>query len=43
MNQFPNQPLKKINSALKKVNLLFQTASESEASSLLPTVQLDLS
>ena len=40
MNEFPNQPLKEINSAFDKISLLFQTVLESEARSLLPTVQL---
>ena len=43
MNQFPYQPLKKINSAFGKISLLFQTALESKARSPLPTVQLDFS
>ena len=43
MNQFPYQSLKRINSAFNKISLLFQTVLESEAKSLLPTVQLDFS
>ena len=43
INEFPNQPLKKIKRAFNKISLLFQTVLESEARSLLPTVQLDFS
>ena len=43
MNEFPNQPLKQINIAFKKISLFFQTALESEARFVLPTVQLDVS
>ena len=43
MNQFPYQPLKRINSAFDKISLLSQTVLEPEAKSLLPTVQLDFS
>ena len=43
MNEFPNQPLKKIDNDFDKISLLFQTALESEATSFLPTDQLDFS
>ena len=43
MNEFPKQPLKKINPAFDKISLLFQAVLESEARSLLPAVQLDFS
>ena len=43
MNEFPNQPLKKISNDFDKTSLLFQTVLESEAGSLLPTDQLDFS
>ena len=41
MNEFPNQPLKRISNDFDKISLLFQFALESEARSLLPTAQLD--
>ena len=41
MNEFPNQPFKKISNDFDKINLLFQTVSGSEDTSLLPTDQLD--
>ena len=43
MNQFPYQPLKKINGAFDNIILLFKTVLESEAKSVLLTVQLDFS
>ena len=43
INEFRNQPSKKINPAFHKINLLFQTVLKSEGGSLLPTVQLDFS
>ena len=43
INEFPNQPLKKINAAFVKISLLFKTVFESEARALLPTVQFDFS
>ena len=41
--QFPDQPLKQINCGFDKISLLLQTVLESEARSLLQTVQLDFS
>ena len=41
--QLQNQPLKKINCAFDKISLHSLTASRSEPSNLLPTVQLDFS
>ena len=40
MNEFPNQPLKKISNDFDKISLLFETALESEATRLSPTDQL---
>ena len=40
VDEFSNQPLKKFNINFDKTNLPFQTVFESEARSLLPTVQL---
>ena len=40
VDEFSNQPLKKFNINFYKTNLLFQTVFESDARSLLPTVQL---
>ena len=37
INEFPNQPLKKISNDFDKVSLHFQTVLKSEAKSLLPT------
>ena len=43
MNEFRNQPFKKISNDFDKINLLFQTVSGSEDTSLLPIDQLDFS
>ena len=41
MNEFVNQPLKRISNDFDKISLLFQFVLKSEARSLLPTAQLD--
>ena len=41
MNEFPNQPLKRINNDFDKISLLFQFVLKSEARRPLPTAQLD--
>ena len=43
MDEFPKQPLKKINNNFERISVLFQAVFESEAKSLLPTIQLDFS
>ena len=43
MDEFPKQPLKKFNNNFDKISLLFETVFNSEARSVLPTVQLDFS
>ena len=43
MNEFPNKALKKISKDFDKISLFLQTVLESEATSLLPTDQLDFS
>ena len=41
MNEFVNQPLKRISNDFDKISLLFQFVLKSEARSLLRTAQLD--
>ena len=43
MNEFSYQSLRKISNDFDKISLFFQTVSKSEATSLLPTDQLDFS
>ena len=43
MIQLPNQPLKKLNCAFDKINLLLPSVLESDSRTFLPTVQLDFS